>query len=241
MSFTNITEEAVAGLGVYGLPDTPELDVTAMQTKFDEYSWFLKDFINSHITELEAKEAAASLGAEIPAEFSDIIPEGATEEQIKALQNVQTILNALAENRNDANRLITMFANIFDVATNLDVSSDNLLPTTKAVVDRLEELGAGDMTKATYDQNRNGIVDDSEKLGGQLPFYYATKAQADGNTKSIDIINRNLLAIIAYIEAYTEAVISGLSDNYVIYEFDSDTEIIDGALYDTDEPYYVWA
>jgi hypothetical protein len=134
-----------------------------------------------------------------------------------------------------------MFANITDVATNLDVASDNLLPTTKAVVDRLEELGAGDMTKATYDQNRNGIVDDSEKLGGQLPFYYATKAQADGNTKSIDIINRNLLAIIAYIETYTQAVISGLSDNYVIYEFDSNTEIIDGALYDTDEPYYVWA
>lgn len=241
MAFTNITEEAVAGLGVYGLPDTPELDTTAMQEKFDEYSWFLKDFINSHITEIEAKEAAASLGAEIPTELSDIIPEGATEEQIKALQNVQTVLNALAANRNAANRLITMFANITDVATNLDVANDNLLPTTKAVVDRLEELGAGDMTKATYDQNRNGIVDDSEKLGGQLPFYYATKAQADGNTKSIDIINRNLLAIIAYIEAYTEAVISGLSDNYVIYEFDSNTEIIDGALYDTDEPYYVWA
>lgn len=241
MAFTNITEEAVAGLGVYGLPDTPELDTTAMQEKFDEYSWFLRDFINAHIEELEALEAANSVGAVIPNELEDIIPEGATEEQIKALQNVQTVLNALAANRNAANRLITMFANITAVATNLEVANDNLLPTTKAVVDRLEELGAGDMTKATYDQNRNGIVDNSEKLGGQFPIYYATKAQADGNSKSIDIINRNLLAIIAYVEAYTEAVISGLSDNYVIYEFDSNTEIIDGALYDTDEPYYVWA
>lgn len=239
MAFTNITEEAVAGLGVYGLPDTPELDVTAMQTKFDEYSWFLKDFINSLITELEAKEAAASLGAEIPAEFSDIIPEGATEEQKKALQNVQTILNALAKNRNDANRLITMFANITDVATNLDIASNNLLPTTKAVVDRLEELGAGDMTKATYDKNKNGVVDDSEKLGGQFPFYYATKNQADMNSENIDIINYNLLAIIVEVEVLAQAAIDGMSDNYVIYEFDSETEIIMGE-YDSVN-HLVWA
>lgn len=36
--------------------------------------------------------------------------------------------------------------------------------------------GTGDMQKATYDTNSNGIVDNSEKLGGQLPSYYA-KAQ----------------------------------------------------------------
>lgn len=32
--------------------------------------------------------------------------------------------------------------------------------------------GAGDMSKATYDQNNNGIVDNAEKLGGKLPSYY---------------------------------------------------------------------
>ena len=239
MALSKITEEATAGLGVYGLPDTPELDVTEMQTKFDEYSWFLRDFINQHVEEIEAKEAAASLGAEIPTELSDIIPEGATEEQIKALQNVQTILNALAVNRNAANRLIAMFASITAVATTLDVSNDNLLPTTKAVVDRLEELGAGDMTKATYDQNRNGIVDDSEKLGGQFPAYYATKHQADMNSENIDIINYNLLAVIAEVETLAQAAIEGMSDNYVIYEIDSDTEIVMGAYNSTYG--YVWA
>lgn len=34
--------------------------------------------------------------------------------------------------------------------------------------------GTGDMRKSVYDQNENGVVDDSEKLGGQLPSYYAT-------------------------------------------------------------------
>lgn len=239
MSLTTITAEDVAGLGVYGLPDTPELDVTEMQTKFDEYSWFLKDFINSHIAEIEAKEASASLGAEIPTELEDIVPEGATEEQRKAYENIQTVLNALAANRNAANRIIAMLASITAVATNLDVSSDTLLPTTKAVVDRLEELGAGDMTKATYDQNKNGIVDDAEKLGGQFPYYYATKHQADMNSENIDIINRNFLAVIAEVETLAQAEIEGMTGNYVVYEFDNDTEIIMGEYNSTYK--YVWA
>ena len=36
--------------------------------------------------------------------------------------------------------------------------------------------GGGDMLKATYDTNDNGIVDNSERLGGELPGYYATSA-----------------------------------------------------------------
>ena len=229
MAFTSITPEDVAGLGVYGLPDTPELGVTEMQTKFDEYSWFLKDFINSLIEELEADSSAGNLGATIPSQLSEIVEE----------ENIQAILEGLANNRTNIDRLITLFTNITAVATNLDVSSDSLLPTTKAVVDRLEELGAGDMTKATYDQNKNGIVDDAEKLGGQFPVYYATKHQADMNSENIDIINRNLLAIIAEVETLAQAAIEGMSDNYVIYEIDSDTEIIMGAYDSTNG--YVWA
>ena len=40
-------------------------------------------------------------------------------------------------------------------------------------------LGVGDMLKATYDSNGSGIVDNSEKLGGQLPSYYAQKSEVD--------------------------------------------------------------
>ncbi len=35
------------------------------------------------------------------------------------------------------------------------------------------ELGGGDMMKATYDSDGDGVVDDAEKLGGQSPSYYA--------------------------------------------------------------------
>lgn len=41
--------------------------------------------------------------------------------------------------------------------------------------DELSNFGAGDMMKSTYDTDNNGKVDDADKLGGQLPEYYATK------------------------------------------------------------------
>ena len=38
----------------------------------------------------------------------------------------------------------------------------------------------GDMTKAVYDTDGDGVVDDSEKLGGQLPSYYAKVTDLSG-------------------------------------------------------------
>ena len=46
-------------------------------------------------------------------------------------------------------------------------------PHTATINDGADGSGAGDMVRATYDTNENGIVDDAEKLGGQLPSYYA--------------------------------------------------------------------
>ena len=46
--------------------------------------------------------------------------------------------------------------------------------TKKYVDDNISAAGGGDMLKSVYDMDGDGIVDDSEKLGGQLPSYYAT-------------------------------------------------------------------
>lgn len=40
--------------------------------------------------------------------------------------------------------------------------------------------GTGDMIKATYDTNDTGVVDDAERLGGELPSYYQAKITASG-------------------------------------------------------------
>ena len=47
---------------------------------------------------------------------------------------------------------------------------------TATINDGADGSGAGDMLAATYDTDGDGIVDDSEKLGGQLPSYYAKAA-----------------------------------------------------------------
>lgn len=46
--------------------------------------------------------------------------------------------------------------------------------TVKFVTDRIEFMGGGDMMKASYDIDENGVVDDSERLGGQLPNFYSS-------------------------------------------------------------------
>jgi hypothetical protein len=47
---------------------------------------------------------------------------------------------------------------------------------TATINDGADGTGAGDMLAATYDADGDGIVDDAEKLGGQLPGYYAKAA-----------------------------------------------------------------
>jgi hypothetical protein len=55
-------------------------------------------------------------------------------------------------------------------------------PATKSYVDnKVFETGAADMTQAIYDQDSNGIVDNAERLGGQLPEYYDRKVAFVGS------------------------------------------------------------
>ena len=48
--------------------------------------------------------------------------------------------------------------------------------TTAEIRDGADGSGSGDMSKATYDADNDGIVDDAAKLGGQAPDYYAKAA-----------------------------------------------------------------
>lgn len=52
---------------------------------------------------------------------------------------------------------------------------------TATVLDGADGPGSGDMSCATYDTDGDGVVDDSERLGGQLPAYYATAAGLSGH------------------------------------------------------------
>ena len=47
----------------------------------------------------------------------------------------------------------------------------------KALSDSMGELGYGDMMKATYDSDNDGVVDNAKQRDGQAASYYA---KADG-------------------------------------------------------------
>lgn len=53
------------------------------------------------------------------------------------------------------------------------------------VENSLDELGYGDMMKATYDPDNDGVVDNAAKLGGQLPAYYAKATDIPVNVSEL--------------------------------------------------------
>ena len=63
-------------------------------------------------------------------------------------------------------------------------------PATKKYVDDIViEAGGGDMLRTVYDKDKTGTVDDSKKLGGQLPSYYS-KTTDIGTLADLNTINK---------------------------------------------------
>ena len=57
---------------------------------------------------------------------------------------------------------------------------------TFSVYNGADGEGSGDMLKSAYDTDNDGVVDDAEKLGGELPAYYATAAAVTAHTGSTE-------------------------------------------------------
>ena len=54
------------------------------------------------------------------------------------------------------------------------------------------DSGAADMQKSTYDTNNNGIVDNSENLGGNPPEYFAKKQELESLTNTVGALNNSV-------------------------------------------------
>lgn len=89
-----------------------------------------------------------------------------------------TLTGEPQENKSIFDRLVGFVADKYNLF--IDYVSNELSnrytkeETDQAINEKVVQIGAGDMTKAVYDKNSDGIVDDSEMLGGQLPGYYGT-------------------------------------------------------------------
>ena len=183
MAFEKIENADLSGKMISELSDVPELTADELKKRFDAAS---KDVIipkfNKLIDALAALSAASNIGMNPP-------------EGITAEQNIAAVITALAvsvKSNSDLSHshsnkavidaitadakkkyddLVSLFSAIKTVS-NVVKDDSTLLPTGKAIVDYVKELGGGDMLKATYDSDDDGVVDDASKLGGQAPAYY---------------------------------------------------------------------
>jgi hypothetical protein len=70
------------------------------------------------------------------------------------------------------NLSIDKFNAVVDAVGDVISNDDTKLPTMKAIVDYVVSMGGGDMTKAVYDTDDDGIVDNSEALEGHNSLYF---------------------------------------------------------------------
>ena len=71
-----------------------------------------------------------------------------------------------------SNLAIDKFNAVVDSVGDAVINDDTKLPTMKAIVDYVVSMGGGDMTKAVYDTDDDGIVDNSEALEGHNSLYF---------------------------------------------------------------------
>lgn len=70
------------------------------------------------------------------------------------------------------NLAIDKFNAVVDSVGDVVVNDDTKLPTMKAIVDYVVSMGGGDMTKAVYDIDDDGVVDNAEALNGHNDLYF---------------------------------------------------------------------
>lgn len=70
------------------------------------------------------------------------------------------------------NLAIDKFNAVVDSVDDIVVNDSKKLPTMKAIVDYVVSMGGGDMTKAVYDTDNDGVVNNAALLDGHSPSYF---------------------------------------------------------------------
>ena len=95
-------------------------------------------------------------------------------------------------------------------------------PATKKYVDGLvSDKGGGDMLRTVYDKDKTGTVDDSKKLGGQLPSYYSkatevgvlTDLNTTNKTNIVSAVNEKWTGKVYTVEVNNDWIINTVTIN----------------------------
>jgi len=103
------------------------------------------------------------------------------------------------------------------------VGGNNMAPTSRAVkvyvdsaIQAVSGGGVGNMLKSTYDTDENGVVDDSERLGSQLPNYYLVWDNITGKPSAYEPLSHQL-------DSSTYHTVSGLTVGYFLKSLSTTT------------------
>ena len=155
MAFDRITDGDLLGKGNLGRPDTPGVDTAEMQRILDELPReVIVPAFNRLADQLEASDAAASLGAVPPESLPEDTP-----------ATVQGVLEA-ALNKNDEHIGRTDNPHAVTAAQTGAYTKEE---TDAAISQRVTEIGAGDMARAVYDptgQKRDVFAAIGEAVAG---------------------------------------------------------------------------
>lgn len=143
MAFERITEDDLQGKGNLGRPDTPGVDTTEMQRILDELPReVIVPAFNRLAEQLEAADAAASLGARPP----EGLPEGTPATAQGVLEAMQAGAAEHAARTDNPHAVTAAQTGAYTKAE-----------TEEAIGRRVVEIGAGDMAQAVYDPARLGV------------------------------------------------------------------------------------
>lgn len=175
MAFTQIKPEDIVGKQVTDLPDIPEATAYDVKQQFDKMAEeVIIPAFNKLISELEKTTGADNIGAKVPTGVTSSAKVGA-------------ILTALAEKIVPAEEAAIVLKGIRGV-TNSVTNDSTLLPTGFAITQYVQNMGGGDMIRSIYDPDLDGVVNDSEMLGGVEAEQYQQKTDDNLETESKEIV-----------------------------------------------------
>lgn len=131
-------------------------------------------------------------------------------ELLEDLQGLVTDLNALLGELENSASAASLGAAAVCAADTAAANIQAKLGFLKTYIDdKVIAAGAGDMQKSTYDTDEDGVVDNAEKLGGQLPAYYA----AADHTHALSSLGAAAALAVVTDTASTAKTLATIADN----------------------------
>lgn len=125
-----------------------------------------------------------------------------------------------------------------DIVNSLDsTATDKPLSAAqgKVLVEQIGNAGGGDMIKAVYDKDNDGVVDDAKKLDGHPASYFATPetvtaeiAAQKGQPSGIVPLEADKKINSIYLPSYVDDVVEGYYHDGFFYSGEDHVDLITG-------------